>query len=614
MENSPIYQIIIWHNCEKEDVCSSRIVSYKNPPNRIKKKDWNIRMKLLKKEGRRLIPQMFVCFVLWMVCSIKVDAAYPADLNEKNMKAYAWTESVSVYEDGTLQNLKCEVSGDGFVLLASDVTDDQKSLYGSYSNAQGEKGEGWIPSSVFRVDENFNDIYYTVRSDLTIYTSSAIAKKRASIKKYSGIIVIGKKNGAYQVIYENKDGYGIGWMDGDSYEPKLNYDGRDKQILADGDYTFTSFGQIQKAAVEAEADTEQAESGPEVSSESMQTQEIPSHLYRLEYISHKMYRIFDVEKNQYLKVNTMNLADMEETAEVENPDWMEDGWRHTLKMLFDTSYRQQVEEWETAQEEKQKQLEDNLAKIESGELYNDTENDLVYELSTTDQVEEASRFLLSRQEDYFYISYDKTNIYLGDGEKGVILSDMETMGESHLWKVRAAGSMIDTSSPMVFTQYDAEWCGKAYGSEGCMGTAGCGILSTVNAVYALTGQYMSVMDLADYAVETGLRIVGSGTDEGIFKAAAQKYGSRYGFAYDGSAGSIKKLKEKLKQGDVATVHVIGHYVSIVAYDEGKNKFLLLDSNWLPKRETTAFGDWISPSRLQDGALYGQKYFFFKQAN
>ena len=56
-----------------------------------------------------------------------------------------------------------------------------------------------------------------------------------------------------------------------------------------------------------------------------------------------------------------------------------------------------------------------------------------------------------------------------------------------------------------------------------MGTAGCGILATVNAVYALNGQYMDVMELANYAVKKNYRIVGSGTDDGIFKAALCLY-------------------------------------------------------------------------------------------
>ena len=144
-----------------------------------------------------------------------------------------------------------------------------------------------------------------------------------------------------------------------------------------------------------------------------------------------------------------------------------------------------------------------------------------------------------------------------------------------------------------------------------MGTAGCGVLAAVNAVYSLSGQYMDVMELADYAVEKNYRIVGSGTDDGIFKAACKKFGQKYNFAWDGKSGSIDVLKKKLQKGDVAIVHVQGHYVVIGAYSKKKNKYLLLDSNYLPKRATSAFGDWISVDRLLSGSLEVQSFYFYK---
>lgn len=41
------------------------------------------------------------------------------------------------------------------------------------------------------------------------------------------------------------------------------------------------------------------------------------------------------------------------------------------------------------------------------------------------------------------------------------------------------------------------------------------------------------------------------------------------------------------------------------------KYLLLDSNYLPKRATSAFGDWIKVDRLLSGALESQYFYFFK---
>lgn len=37
------------------------------------------------------------------------------------------------------------------------------------------------------------------------------------------------------------------------------------------------------------------------------------------------------------------------------------------------------------------------------------------------------------------------------------------------------------------------------------------------------------------------------------------------------------------------------------------KYLLLDSNYLPKRATSAFGDWIKVDRLLSGALESQYF-------
>ena len=83
------------------------------------------------------------------------------------------------------------------------------------------------------------------------------------------------------------------------------------------------------------------------------------------------------------------------------------------------------------------------------------------------------------------------------------------------------------------------------------------------------------------------------------------------------AAGYKDLKdviaadEKLKAGDTAIVHVQGHYVCISDYNKKTKKYLLLDSNYLPKRATSAFGDWIKVDRLLSGALESQYFYFFK---
>ncbi|MBR5047426.1 MAG: hypothetical protein IKX76_04245 [Eubacterium sp.] len=539
---------------------------------------------------------IFGLFSLLYLCSCRVTlhAAFPSDMGKKPLTALALAYDVSVYEDPELTLKKMEVSGGRFEFTATAVSDDQKALYGSYEIG-GESREGWVPSSVFLTDESFKHVYATVRAGMDIYNNSTLSQRQDTIKKYSGIIALGKRNDGVQVIYEKKKGYGMGWLSAGDYENKLVYDGRDKQVLSNGTYIFTSLDTLLDPS--------------------------PFTL-QLEYVARKTYRIMDTSKKMYLKIERTSME--EDSSKKDSPEWMEKGVWHIIKQFINSSYRDRVKQWEKEQKEAAREQKKLQEKISRGQVCEDTENKARYALTWTDDKEEAGHFYVNRRGDYFSVSWEDLPLFCGrgineTGKQVFILSMQDAEGgseeaaleENYLWKVRAQKPQIQTRRPMVFTQYDPEWCGKAYGSEGCMGTAGCGVLATVNAVYALTGQYMDVMDLAAYAVETGLRIVGSGTDDRIFEAAADKYGARYGFCYDGKSGDIEKLKKKLKKGDVATVHVIGHYVAITAYDEKKDRYLLLDSNCLPKRETTAFGDWVSPARLMDGYLYGQMYFFYK---
>lgn len=151
-------------------------------------------------------------------------------------------------------------------------------------------------------------------------------------------------------------------------------------------------------------------------------------------------------------------------------------------------------------------------------------------------------------------------------------------------------------------QYDGRWGGKKYGSSTTMAEAGCGVLAIVNAVYALNGQTIDPMELAQYACDTGYRVPYNGTDEGFLRAAPKGLGKYYGFRYSGKVDTVSQIKKHLKQGDVIVAHVPGHYVAIVDYDAKKEKYLVLDSHPLPKRKTSSFGTWVKWNRLVEGGL------------
>lgn len=230
---------------------------------------------------------------------------------------------------------------------------------------------------------------------------------------------------------------------------------------------------------------------------------------------------------------------------------------------------------------------------------------------TSQESPQDGLFAFHRNSGSFVIQSRKTRTYLTQYTGGELHMTLDSTTFLAHWRVQANKKVQDKKDPFVITQYDPEWCATPYGDGGCMGTAGCGVLAPVNAVYALTGEYMDVMELADLAVDKGYRIVDNGTDEGIFKESAKVLGKKYGFAWDGASGDINVLKKKLNKGDVAVIHVQGHYVAVTAYDRSKKKFLMLDSNYLPKREDTPFGDWISTRRLLEGALEMQTAHFFR---
>lgn len=484
----------------------------------------------------RNIKQVFFAFLLFMAAfmaaGIKSQAAFPSDMEKKPVECYPLYEApeeIEFFSDAALTHWKGNVNKGGLLLMAVKAGDH--AIYGSFVK-DGQPETGWFDLGNFVADPDYEDEYYTVRSRMTVYTDSSMDETLCSIKKYSGVIVIGQEGDSAQVICQKKNTYATGWMSDDDLTNTLIYDGREKQTLADGIYLFRG----------------------------------------------------GYQDNNYGGVSL-----------IKQPDLLKKE-AFTWELIHDSEDQYYIREPGSGK----------YLSVSTGD------GGLSFTVSRTGQPDRVNGlFHLERATGSYTIKNLRSSLYLALDEGGKLTLYRYRYGDQVCWRISASEKTVDTGSPMVFTQYDPLWCGTAYGSEGCMGTAGCGILATVNAVYALSGQYMDVMELADYAVEEGYRIIGSGTDEGIFKAACKRFGAKYNFTWDGSGGSIRQLIKKLDQGDTAVVHVQGHYVSVVAYDRSKKKFLLLDSNYLPKRDDTAFGDWIPAGRLMTGALEAQKFFYFK---
>ena len=141
-----------------------------------------------------------------------------------------------------------------------------------------------------------------------------------------------------------------------------------------------------------------------------------------------------------------------------------------------------------------------------------------------------------------------------------------------LVKTVPAKGNSQNKSVTVFSQKDKRWAGVSYGKgpggkKADLSSAGCGVLSYVNAVYYMTGNFIEPSKLAEWSVDNGYRINGSGTSSGLYKAFADECGEDYGFKYSGSRSSVRDARSHLQNGGTTVIHVPGHLMALAAYDK-----------------------------------------------
>lgn len=159
----------------------------------------------------------------------------------------------------------------------------------------------------------------------------------------------------------------------------------------------------------------------------------------------------------------------------------------------------------------------------------------------------------------------------------------------------------------VQLQWLAEWKDDYYGGGNLYDT-GCGIFSIVNAVGYVTGNEMSVTEVAAWAHSIGAFNSGN-SSEGtrrleLYPELEAKYGAEYGFTCDTNGGngwwagaSSSVLKNHLLSGGVAIGHVLGHFIAVVGYDSSTGYFHIYDSAPSTARGTGNGDAWVSESWL-----------------
>lgn len=201
-----------------------------------------------------------------------------------------------------------------------------------------------------------------------------------------------------------------------------------------------------------------------------------------------------------------------------------------------------------------------------------------------------------------------------------------------MFSILPIGSMVvDAATPgsqrgfslKNYLQVDSSWSNKVYG-KGSIKNTGCGILSTVNAVYNVTGNFINPETLASWAHKNGYynKTGSEGSYAGLFTKCDDKFGDEYNFKVVGSGtGNVKsaKLVNHLKDGGTAVVHVPGHFMAIVDYNKDNGKYLVFDCapgsgtsyNSIKRRNLTSpKGDWKTADQLSQGNLKIDRFYLF----
>lgn len=121
----------------------------------------------------------------------------------------------------------------------------------------------------------------------------------------------------------------------------------------------------------------------------------------------------------------------------------------------------------------------------------------------------------------------------------------------------------------------APWANYSYGRGTTVASSGCGPTS-IAMVLATYGIDVTPDKIAQYSLDNGFRVFGSGTSWGIFKSIA----NHYGLGLREVGGSVSAVMNQLSQGYPAVVSVSGpskftsggHFLVVTGYENGKFLF------------------------------------------
>lgn len=174
---------------------------------------------------------------------------------------------------------------------------------------------------------------------------------------------------------------------------------------------------------------------------------------------------------------------------------------------------------------------------------------------------------------------------------------------------RAESAGLETT----YLQSDERWKDVQVGTLSIVQSA-CAIATICNVVYYLTGQEMDLVATAFWAHEEGLFNAGfDGSYRSVFHHSGSTYGREYGYtATSFQSGSIRSqaLIDHLLSGQTAALHVPGHFMAAIDYDEETGRYLVIDpmpgdvGRYDRRRAglTHSDGDWLTADELSEGYI------------
>ncbi|MCH5183483.1 MAG: C39 family peptidase [Oscillospiraceae bacterium] len=178
---------------------------------------------------------------------------------------------------------------------------------------------------------------------------------------------------------------------------------------------------------------------------------------------------------------------------------------------------------------------------------------------------------------------------------------------------------------VTYLQCDDRWKDVQVGTL-TIAQSACSIASICNAVYYLTGREMDLVETAYWANKAGLLNAGGveGAYRSVFYHSGEAYGEEYGYtatSFQGGTIRSQALIDHLRSGQTAVLHVPGHFMAAIGYDEATGRYLIIDpmpgdvGRYDRRRKglTHSDGDWLTAEQLSEGYIAVDGYVLFYRA-